>query len=167
LTHRPGKQYEPVDFEQVGAELAQKFDREFNRKEILSYVLYPQVFEQFEQHRITYDDVSVMDTPSFFYGMRPGEEILVEIEQGKTLLIKMISVGDLQVDGTRTVYFELNGQARQITIVDESAAGDVVTKEKADQTNPHHIGATMPGKVLKILVKPGAEVKKGHHMMVT
>lgn len=167
ITCRPGELLDPVDFEKVAQELAEKFNRTFSREEVLSYVLYPQVFEEFERHRQTYGDVSVLDTPTFFYGLRLGEEVSIEIEQGKTLIVSLVSIGEVQADGTRTIYFELNGQPREITVVDQSAEKEVVTREKADPNNPNHIGATMPGKVVKVLVKPGEEVQKGEHLIVT
>ena len=167
ITCRPGQLLEPVDFEQIGQTLEEKFGRSFNMQERLSYVLYPKVFEDFEAHRRRYGDVSPLETPTFFYGLRPGEETMVEIEQGKTLLIKLISIGDLQKDGTRTIYFELNGQPREIAIIDQHAGGEILTKEKADPADPHQIGATMPGTVLKILHSAGDEVKKGDPVMIT
>ncbi|MDQ0340319.1 pyruvate carboxylase [Caldalkalibacillus uzonensis] len=167
ITCRPGELLDPIDFNQLGRELEEKFERSFSREEILSYVLYPQVFEEFERHRQQYGDVSVLDTPTFFYGMRLGEEVAVEIEQGKTLIVSLVSVGEVQADGTRTIYFELNGQPREIRVIDQSAEKQVVTKEKADPANPNHIAATMPGTVVKVLVKEGEAVKKGEHIMVT
>jgi pyruvate carboxylase len=167
ITCRPGELLDPVDFEQVGKKLEEKYHRSFSKEEILSYVLYPQVFEEFEQHRQQYGDVSVLDTPTFFYGLRLGEEVSVEIEQGKTLIVSLVSIGEVQADGTRTIYFELNGQPREITVIDQSAEKEVITREKADPANPNHIGATMPGKVVKVLVKVGEEVKKGEHLLVT
>lgn len=167
ITRRPGELLDAVDFDLIGQELAQKFEREFNLQEKLSYVLYPQVFEEYEQHRVDYGDVSAIDTPTFFYGMRNGEEVTVEIEQGKTLMIKLVSVGEIRPKGTRTVYFELNGQAREVLINDLHVEADETASEQADPDNPKHIGATMPGTVIKVLVKPGDNVKKGQHLVAT
>jgi pyruvate carboxylase len=167
ITCRPGELLDPVDFEQVGRALEQKFGRAFHRKEILSYVLYPQVFEEFERMRIGFADVSVLDTPTFFYGLKLGEEAAVEIERGKTLMIKLISIGEVQSDGTRTVYFELNGQPREVIVIDDSVQDDIIKKETADPSNSNHIGATMPGTVIKLLVSAGDQVRKGEHLMVT
>jgi pyruvate carboxylase len=99
--------------------------------------------------------------------MRLGEEIEVEIEQGKTLIVKLVSVGEPQADGTRIVYFELNGQPREVVIKDESVKSTVVTKIKADSGNDEHIGATMPGTVIKVLVEKGEKVNKGDHLIIT
>jgi pyruvate carboxylase len=167
ITCRPGELLDPINFEEVERTLEEKFGRSFNQRERLSYVLYPQVFEEFERHRTSYADVSVLDTPTFFYGLNPGEEVAVEIERGKTLMIKLISIGEVQSDGTRTIYFELNGQPREVNISDASVQDQIVTKEKADPANWNHIGATMPGTVIKILANEGDQVKKGEHIMVT
>jgi pyruvate carboxylase len=167
ITCRPGELLDPVDFEAVGKTLEDTFGRTFNLQERLSYVLYPQVFEEFERHRMSFADVSILDTPTFFYGLKLGEEAAVEIERGKTLMIKLISIGEVQSDGTRTVYFELNGQPREVNIIDASVQDQIITKEKADPANNHHIGATMPGTVIKIVANEGDEVIKGEHLMVT
>lgn len=167
ITCRPGELLEPVDFEAIASKLKNKFGRTFSFEELLSYVLYPKVFEEYVEHYQIYGDISGLDTLTFFYGMRLGEEISVDIERGKTLIIKLISIGQVQQDGTRTLYFELNGHPREINIVDQAVQTDVVTKEKADPTNPDHIGATMPGTVMKIIVQEGEQVKKGEHLIVT
>lgn len=167
ITCRPGELLEPVNFEEIGLTLKETFKRDFTKLEKLSYVMYPKVFDEFERNRIAYGDVSQIETPTFFYGMRLGEEILVDIEQGKTLLVKLISIGEIHEDGRRSLYFEMNGQPREVSIVDESADSALVTKEKADPANPNHVGATMPGTVLKVLVSVGDQVKKGEHILVT
>ena len=88
--------------------------------DVLSYVLYPQVYLDFEKHQKAYDNTSVIPTPAFFYGLKGGEEITVEIEPGKTLIIKFLTVGDPHADGSRTVFFELNGQPREVPVMDRS-----------------------------------------------
>lgn len=167
ITRRPGELLPPVDFAKVEKELKGKINRIFTPWDVLSYIMYPQVFLDKERHTEEYSDVSVLDTPTFFYGMRPGEEITVEIEKGKTLIVKLMSVGELQSDGTRTVYFELNGQPREIVVRDHSVKSTVQQRLKADGDNPNHIGASMPGKVLKVMVEAGDRVKKGEHLIVT
>src|SRR5690625_6527371 len=107
----------------------------------------------------TYADVSVLDTPTYLYGMRLGEEIEVEIEQGKTLFIKLVSVSEPRSDATRVIYFELNGQSREIIVQDKSIQSDVVTLPKVDKDDPKQIGATMPGTVIKTLCE---EIGRAH-----
>lgn len=167
FTTRPGELLEPVDFTKVKQELEAKIGREPSELEILSYIMYPQVFLQYDQSIKEYGDLSVLDTPTFFYGLRPGEEIAVSIERGKTLIIKLVDVGDLGPDGMRTIYFELNGQPREISIRDQSAQISENIRPKADANNPNHIGAFMPGKVLKVLVEAGDKVRKGEHLLIS
>ncbi|RKD27066.1 pyruvate carboxylase [Ammoniphilus oxalaticus] len=167
FTCRPGQLLPPVDFEQTRAELEEKLDRPISDFEIISYTLYPQVFLDKEAQAERFGSLAGLDTPSFFYGLRLGEEIAVEIELGKTLIVKLISIGEPNAEGNRTVYFELNGQPREIMIRDQAAQVTTVVKRKADPQHPEEIGATMPGKVIKVMVEAGEEVKKGEHLIVT
>ena len=97
---------------------------------MLSYALYPKVFEEYSQTNKLFGDVSVIDTPEFLYGMRLGEEIEVEIEKGKTLIVKLVSISEPQSDATRVIYFELNGQPREVIIEDMSVESVTVRKTK-------------------------------------
>src|SRR5690606_27155625 len=133
----------------------------------LGYALYPKVFEDYVKAFHRYGDVSCIDTPTFLHGMRLGEELEIEIEKGKTLFIKLVSIGQVQRDGTRIVFFELNGQPREIVVKDESVKTEVSERPKADPTNESHIAATMPGTVLKVLVKKGDQVHQGDHLVIT
>lgn len=167
LAVRPGELLEPVDFQELKEILYHKLDRPVTSHDLISYALYPKVYMDREKMDEQFGKISVLDTPTFFYGMRLGEEIEVEIEQGKTLIVKLVSIGEPQIDGTRTVYFELNGQPREVVVKDENVKTSVVTKPKADKTNEKHIGASMPGTVIKVLVEKGEAVKKGDHLMIT
>ena len=167
ITSRPGELLPPVDFEELTEELVGKLQRPITEFDLLSYVMYPKVFLDMQKRQVEFSNVSVLDTPTFFYGLRLGEEIAVDIEQGKTLVVKLVSIGELQDTGYRTIYFELNGQQREIRIRDASAKVIVQQKRKADPSQPGHIGASMPGKVLKIMVEKGDKVKKGEHLIVT
>ncbi|WLD95026.1 pyruvate carboxylase [Alkalihalobacillus sp. AL-G] len=167
ITVRPGELLEPVDFQELKELLYHKLNRQVTSHDLISYALYPKVFLEREQMYDQFGDVSVLDTLTFLYGMRLGEEIEVEIEQGKTLIVKLVSIGEPQVDGTRTVYFELNGQPREVVIKDENVKTDITEKPKADKTNQKHIGATMPGTVVKVLIEKGETVKKGDHLLIT
>ncbi|WP_458414192.1 pyruvate carboxylase [Schinkia sp. CFF1] len=167
ITVRPGELLENVDFAALEKELEETIERESSDLEVISYALYPKVFEEYHQFYEQYGDVSVLDTLTFFYGMRLGEEIEVKIEQGKTLIVKLVSVGQTQRDGSKVVYFELNGQPREVIVKDESMKSAVAVKRKAEKKNPNHIGASMPGTVVKVLVEKGEKVKKGDHLMIT
>ncbi|MBS4172383.1 pyruvate carboxylase [Bacillus sp. FJAT-49736] len=168
ITVRPGELLANVDFNS----LSNTLKRETNNNEItmldtLSYALYPKVFLDYTKTIEQYGNVSVIDTPTFFYGMNIGEIIEVEIETGKTLIVQLLSIGQPRPDGTRIIYFELNGQPREVIIRDESLKSSVVQKVKADPKKEEQIGATMPGTVIKVMVNKGDNIKQGDHLMIT
>ena len=167
ITDLPGDLLEPVNFEQLADVLDERLGRTPTNQELLAYALYPKVFEQYTKTFDQYSDLSVLDTPTFLYGLRLGEEVEVEIEKGKTLIIKLVSVGEPQHDGTRVMYFELNGQSREIIIQDMTVEVDNAAAVKADPANPKQIGATMPGTILKVVVSKGAKVSRGDHLLIT
>lgn len=167
ITVRPGELLEPVDFKELEQTIAGKFGRSATKQDVLAYALYPKVFEQYVSAVNQFGDISVLDTPTFFYGLKLGEEIEVEIEKGKTLIIKLIEIGEPQHDGTRIIYFELNGQSRELVIQDLTVEVDGTIALKADPSNPNQIGATMPGTVLKVVVSKGSSVKRGDHLLIT
>jgi pyruvate carboxylase len=108
----------------------------------------------------------VLPTPVFFYGMKSGEEFAADIEPGKTLFIKFLATGSPHPDGTRTVFFELNGQPRDVTIDDRSVESTIQKNIQADPTNPTHVAASMPGMVVSVVVQAGDKVKKGQKLLV-
>jgi len=165
VTGRPGESLPDADFSAVAAKLKDVVKREPTRQDIVTSILYPKVFEDFQAHLRKYSDTSGLPTPVFFYGQQPGEEISVDIEPGKRLIVKFLTVGDPHPDGKRTVFFELNGQPRDVTIVDKSLEPDVPANFKADSANPHHVGASMPGMVVSVAVQPGALVAKGQKLL--
>ncbi|MER2262905.1 MAG: pyruvate carboxylase [Psychrobacillus sp.] len=167
ITVRPGELLEPVDFNAVKELLFNKLERPVNSQEILAYTLYPKVFDEYCATEKNFGDVSVLDTPTFLYGMRLGEEIEVEIEVGKTLIIKLVSISKPDKEGNRIIYFELNGQPREITIQDMNMEVSSFSKLKAEPANESHIGATMPGTVLKVVVSTGDKVNRGQHLIIT
>jgi len=164
---RPGLLLEPVDFIKLRKELYEKLGREVTSFDVIAYALYPDVFMSYHNFTTNFADVSVLDTPTYLYGMRLGEEIEVEIEQGKTLFIKLVSISEPRSDATRVIYFELNGQSREIVIRDKSIKSEVAVLPKADQDNPKHIGATMPGTIIKMLCKEGDKVEKGDYLLIS
>ncbi|MED3662099.1 pyruvate carboxylase [Ureibacillus terrenus] len=164
---RPGELLEPVDFSKLAVELEEKVGFKPTEKDLIAYALYPKVFEEYAKVRDQYGDISVLDTPTFLYGLRLGEEIEVEIEKGKTLIIKLVSIGEPQHDGTRVIYFEINGQPREIIVQDMTVEVKGNKAIKADPSNPNQIGATMPGTILKVVVSKGSPVKRGDHLLIT
>jgi pyruvate carboxylase len=164
-TDRPGKSLEPADFEAARATIAKFKKGEVTRRDAVTHVLYEKVYREFVEHRQKYSDVSCLPTPAFLYGLEPGEEIAVEIEPGKTLIVNFIAVGNPHADGTRTVFFELNGQPREVTVRDLALEPDQKAAAKADPGDPRHVGATMPGMVVTVAVQTGDTVKKGQKLL--
>lgn len=166
LTDRPGATLPPTDLAKAKAELEPKLHREPSEQDVISYVLYPKVFSDFAEHQAKYSDLSVLPTPSYFFGLAKGEEVSIEIEPGKTLIIKFMTVGEPQPDGYRVVYFELNGQPREVRVVDRSLGGGAVkARAKAENGNAKHIAAPMPGAVVAVAVAPGEEVAAGAKLL--
>ncbi|WP_249869900.1 pyruvate carboxylase [Oceanobacillus saliphilus] len=162
---RPGELLEPIDFKQLRDTLFETLERQVTSFDLISHALYPKVFMDYTKFCETYGDMSALDTPTFFYGMKLGEEIEVEIEKGKTLIVKLVSISEPKEDGTRVFYFDLNGQSREIRVKDESIESLLVTRPKADKSNNKHIGATMPGTVLAVNCSKGDTVEKGDHLL--
>ncbi|MCM2333190.1 MAG: pyruvate carboxylase, partial [Anaeromyxobacteraceae bacterium] len=167
ITHRPGELLEPADLDAERRKAEERTGRKVDDRALASWLLYPNVLPELTRHLDEYSDTSVIPTPVFFYGLEPGQETTIEIEPGKTLIVRLVTVGKLQPDGTRELFFELNGEGRNVTVRDQSALSGGATRAKAERGNPAHVAAPMPGKVLKVLVKPGDEVKAGAVLMVT
>ena len=167
ITVRPGELLENVDFIKLKEKLTEEIGTEPTDFDVIAYALYPKVFVDYTKKVDQFGDISVLDTPTFFYGLRLGEEIEVEIERGKTLIVKLVAIGQPQADGTRVIYFELNGQPREIVVKDESIKVTVAAKIKADPTNETHLAASMPGTVVKVLVEKGEKVDRGDHLIIT
>lgn len=167
ITERPGKLLEPVDFEKLKQELEEKIKEEVSELDVIAYALYPDVYLSYINFCKDFADVSVLDTPTYFYGMRLGEEIEVEIEKGKRLFIKLLTISEPRNDGSRVLYFELNGQSREIIIKDKNIESLIQELPKADPTNEKEVGATMPGTVVKVLCEEGETVEKGDYLVIT
>jgi pyruvate carboxylase len=167
FTERPGSLAEPVDFDKVKAELAEKIGFEPKFEEVLSYLMYPQVFLDYQAAYQNYGDVTLLDTPTFFSGLRLNETVAVQIEKGKTLIIRLDEIGEPDIEGNRVLFFNLNGQRREVVIKDTSIKTALQIKRKAEPTNKAQIGATMSGSVLQILVKKGEKVEKGQPIIIT
>ncbi len=166
LRGRPGKSMPAADFKQTADEVKRFLGREPRHREVVSSLLYPKVFREFAEHQRKYSDTSVLPTPAFFYGMQPGEEIAVDIEPGKTLIIKFLVMGEPHADGRRTVFFELNGQPRDVTVADASLEQKTTAHTKADPANANHIGAPMPGMVATVAVCEGDKVAQGQKVLM-
>lgn len=167
ITVRPGQLAHAVDFEKVRKELAEKVGFTPKDEQVLSYLMYPQVFLDYCKAYEQFGEVKLLDTPTFFYGMRLGEKINVEIEKGKVLIIRLDEIGEADEEGNRILFFNLNGQRREIVVNDKSIQSTIVHRKKAEPTDKNQYGATMSGSVLQVLVKKGDHVKKGDVLMIT
>jgi len=162
---RPGARLAAVDLEQTAGVIEKKIGRRPVRDEVLSYLMYPEVFVKFAQAQQSWGDVEVLPSPQFFFGMEKGEEITVDIEAGKRLVIKFLTVGEPHPDGQRTVFFELNGQPREVTVRDRSLKAGV-ERLKADASHPGHVGAPLPGMLTTVAVELNQTVEKGDRLLV-
>jgi len=169
ITTRPGELLEPINFEEVKRQLQERHNYTPNMQDVLSYALYPKVFEDYLNYRKKYGDLSRMNSPVFFDGISEGEICEVEVGEGKTFIIKLINIGKVNKEGIRKVYFEVNGNQREISILDTSYnKGEVAIAATvmADPDNDREIGASIPGNVTKVLVKEGDMVKAGQSLII-
>ncbi|WP_299313844.1 pyruvate carboxylase [uncultured Aquimarina sp.] len=168
--NRPNAHLEPVDFETEFKDFEKVFKkgmgRELDITDFLSYKLYPKVFTGAYNHHLKYGNVMNIPTKNFFYGMTPGEEIIIELDKGKILLIELISIGEPHDDGMVTVFFKVNGQTRNVEIKDNSIKVDKVVHAKVDKTDTKQIGAPLQGSLSSVLVKTGQEVKKNDPLFI-
>jgi len=166
MAGRPGETLEPADFKKARDAVSKLISSEPTQQQLISYLLYPKVFEGFARHQTDYSDTSRVPTPVFLYGLEADEEVSVEIHKGKSAIIKYLAEGHERPDGTRPLFFEVNGVPREVSILDRSLAGSVHQRNKAEPDNPAHIGATMPGMVVSIHVSSGDQIKKGDKLLV-
>jgi len=148
------------------AEFAEKLRREPTDDEFYSHLMYPAVFADFAKHQREYGEVSALPTPAFFYGLKPREEISVEIEEGKVLIIRLVSVGEPDKDGRRPVTYELNGITREVFIQDKSVAASAKSRPKADLADPRQVAAPIPGLIAVLSASVGAKVAKGDRLFM-
>jgi len=160
-TERPGAHMPAADLTQAETDAQAKIGRPLEGDELLSYLMYPKVFTDYAALQNRYGPVSVLPTPVFFYGMKPGEEIAVELERGKTLVVRLQTMGETDEEGKVRVFFELNGQPRIVKVPDRSAKSIVEIRRKAEEGNEAHVAAPMPGAISTVAVKKGEAVKAG------
>ncbi|MEQ9325505.1 MAG: biotin/lipoyl-containing protein [Polyangiaceae bacterium] len=163
---RPGATLPPRDFDHLAQELRDRHGPAIREQDVMSAALYPKVFEEYRAFRDQYADVSVIPTRFFLAAPEVGDEFNVEIEKGKTLVIKLTAVGALDKHGQRDVFFELNGQPRRVQVRDRSAQAEVEAREKADPSREGSVGAPMPGTVIDIRVAVGDEVAASDPLVV-
>ncbi|HZK37853.1 MAG TPA: biotin/lipoyl-containing protein, partial [Clostridia bacterium] len=170
ISVRPGELLEPEDFGAIAKHLEEKYSINPNRKDILSYALYPKTYEDYMCFINEYGDLSRMGSDIFFHGLHEGETCEVEIAEGKVLILKLLEIGKLDNEGNRTLAFEVNGNRREIKIFDKASiiigTNEQIFTQMADPENKFEIGATIPGAVVKILVEEGEKVDKNQSIIL-
>jgi len=157
---RPGENKDAVDFAKAQQEADKLLGRKASAGDTLSLLLYPKVFEQYSANDVLYGDVSVVPTENFLYGLERGEEIVVDLEPGKRLFVSLAAISEPRETGERTVFFELNGQPRNMDVVDKAVGVKVKTNAKADSGNLKHVSAPLAGILVSVEVKAGDKVSK-------
>jgi pyruvate carboxylase len=166
MDKRPGLYLDPVDLAKVKQDLKKKWG-DATECDVASYVMYPKVFEDYKKWTTKYGDLSVLPTRYFLSRPEIGEEFHVELEKGKVLILKLLAIGPLsEQTGMREVFYEMNGEARTVTVEDQHAAVENVRRAKADPTDSSQVGSPMSGVVVEIRVHEGGEVKKGDPIAV-
>jgi pyruvate carboxylase len=167
INGRPGASMPPYNWDGAKREMEALAGVTVDRRDVVSFALYPKVMREYMEHRALHGDTSVLPTSTFFYGLRVGEEAWIDIEPGKTLIVKLLSIGDVEPDGARVLTFELNGQPRSMRVADESARVTGPKRRKAASGKAGEVGAPMPGRVIDLVTKVGEHVKAGQKLMVT
>ena len=166
ISVRPGALLPPADFEAAKEHLCKVCGHEPSERDVISWLTYPKVLEDYFKNRAEYGYLTRLGSHVYFHGLAVGETNRVNIEDGKTLVIKYLGLGDANEDGTRVVQFELNGMRREINVLDKHAKASVHAVEKADPDDPMQVGASIPGAVSKVLVKKGDEVKENDVLLI-
>ncbi len=168
--NRPNAHLEPIDFDVAFEAFKKKYQKGFTRaiemEDFLSYTLYPRVFDQAHENYKKFGNLAVLPTINFFYGMKIQEESLIELEPGKVIIVKLLSVSNANEEGIRTVFFKINGENRMVEVQDKSLNIIKVENAKADVENPNEIGAPLQGSLYKVLVKKGQEVKENDPLFI-
>ena len=166
-TRRPGELADPIDLAATRTELTTKLGRPASDDDLYSHLMYPQVFADFTAFRAKYDDLSGLPTPAFFYGLQIGEEIEIEIDTGKILIIKLISIGEADSAGRRALFYELNGMPRESVVADHSLKSvSTAARAKGDPADAAQACAPMPGMVTEVAVSVGQQVKAGDKLII-
>ncbi len=164
FTEHPNAHLQPINFEEELKLFREKFGINASEEDYLSFKMFPKVFEDYFEHYRYFGNVEVLPTPVFFFGLQPNEEILIEIDTGKTLLISYMNKTKTDVAGNCSVLFKYNGTARSIDVKDKTVKVEKQRNEKVSNTN--HIGAPLQGSLSKIYVKEGDAVKKNQPLFV-
>jgi pyruvate carboxylase len=162
ITVRPGSLLADDDLAARRKEAAEKTGGEISDTDLASYLMYPKVFTDFAAARDRYGPVAVLPTPVYFYGLPTGEEMMIDLEPGKTLVVRTQAIGETDENGECKVFFELNGQPRIIKVPDRAhGAAGAAARRKVEDGNAAHVGAPMPGVISTVAVKAGQSVSPG------
>ncbi|MDN3515770.1 MAG: pyruvate carboxylase [Candidatus Brocadia sp.] len=163
---RPGANLPPVNLEEIKGKVETRVSRSITNEELMSYLMYPDIFIQYAEHKKKYDDVSVIPTDVFFYGLPMNEEVTFDIEEGKTLIFKLVAISPVNEEGNCTVFFEFNGQPREVVIANRKIAASIIKRPQAEEGNAKHIGAPMPGMVVNVKVKAHDKISKNDPLLI-
>ena len=161
----PSASLAPVDFEHEKTGLEKKVNHPIQSDALLSYLLYPDVYLKFNAFRQAYSDVGVLPTPAFFYGLKPTQDITIDIESGKTMIVKFLTASEPHPDGTRTLFFELNGQPREVNVRDRALRVQERAHPKVNSEDPGQVGAPTAGLVSSIAVQLHHPVERGAKLL--
>ncbi|MCI1931223.1 MAG: pyruvate carboxylase, partial [Clostridia bacterium] len=168
LSDRAGKTLPPADFKAIKKHIMEynniSADR-VNDRNIISYALYPKVYDDFCKHLEYYKDVSRLESHVFFYGLKKGEETIVQLGKGKDLTIRFVDMTEPNDEGVRTLTFEINGITREINIVDKKQEESIIKHPKAEKGNPRQVGSPIPGTISKVNVKVGDHIEKNSQLI--
>ncbi|MDB5251446.1 MAG: pyruvate carboxylase, partial [Flaviaesturariibacter sp.] len=165
-TERPNEHLKPIDFDTEMSVFREKFGESVTETDLLSWLLYPKVFEEFMARRKEYGDVTPIPTLNFFYGLRNDEEVLIEIDKGKSILVRLLTCTEPDEEGKRKVFMRLNGQTRIIEVQDANSKAVAHENEKAEKSNSSHVGAPLQGKLSQLLIKEGDAVSPNQPLFV-
>ncbi len=157
-TDRPNAHLTPIDFKKEWTKFVEKYGKHYKETDLLSYLFYPKVFDEYHSFRQQYGEVEYIPSPVFFFGLKPDEETLIELAPGKSILVKFIYMTETDEDGLRQVFFKLNGQTRSIQVRDKNFVTTKVSHKKVSHAN--EIGAPLQGRLSRILVKKDDKVEK-------
>jgi len=161
LTERPGSYLKPIDLEAERQKVAKDTGSETDDKRLASYLMYPKVYSDFVKTQDKYGPTEVLPTPIYFYGLKEGEEVFLDLEKGKTLVLTYQGRTETNEKGEVRVFFDLNGQPRTITVPDRLKVGEVKVRAKAALGDAKQIGAPMPGVISSLGIKVGDKVVAG------
>ncbi len=161
ITNRPGENLPPANLDELRSEAESKFEGAISNEEFQSYLMYPAVFLEYMSHRRQNGPMHVLPTPVFFYGMKPEQEISVDLEPGKTLVIQCLAIGETDADGNIRVFFELNGQPRTVKVPNRKVASLVEQRRKGEEGHPDHVASPMPGMISSVNVTEGQSIEAG------